>query len=95
MEAAAALIMLVIVAIPFLAAVWVYFNARKRYDSAGKPFLWALGVFLMLIIFLPLYFVMRPRPLEERKVIYCESCGEYNPVTSAYCKHCGAQLAQE
>jgi len=96
MEAAAVLVMLTIVAIPFLAAVWVYFNARKRYESAGTAFLWALGVFLMLIIFLPLYFIVRPRPLEEqRAVVYCKSCGQYNPMGSEYCKHCGTQLTQE
>lgn len=44
--------------IALIAAGWVFSDAKERGSSV--PILWAAGVFAMLIIFLPLYFFMRP-----------------------------------
>lgn len=40
--------------------LWVFRDARKRYPGAGLPLLWAVLVFLALIVFLPLYLFLRP-----------------------------------
>lgn len=47
---------LVSLLIPLLAAIFVGRDASKRGMSAWG---WGIGVFLLLIIFLPLYFIMR------------------------------------
>ncbi len=39
---------------------WVYNDAKMRYNSPGMPLLWAALVFAALIIFLPLYLLLRP-----------------------------------
>jgi hypothetical protein len=39
---------------------WVYRDARSRYPGPGMPLLWAALVFLVLIVFLPLYLFVRP-----------------------------------
>ena len=38
-----------------LIAWWVYIDARKRGRSEGVALFWAVGTFLILIIFLPLW----------------------------------------
>jgi hypothetical protein len=40
--------------------VWVFRDARSRYPGPGMPLLWAALVFLVLIVFLPLYLFIRP-----------------------------------
>lgn len=40
--------------------LWVYRDARARYPGPAKPLLWALLVFMVLIVFLPLYLFLRP-----------------------------------
>lgn len=40
--------------------VWVFRDARSRYPGPGLPLLWAVLVFLVLLVFLPLYLFMRP-----------------------------------
>ena len=39
---------------------WVYNDAKMRYNSSGPAVLWAALVFAALIIFLPLYLLLRP-----------------------------------
>jgi uncharacterized membrane protein len=39
---------------------WVFRDARKRYNGLGLPLLWVILVFLVLIVFLPLYLFIRP-----------------------------------
>ena len=48
--------------------LWVYRDARGRYPSPAMPLLWALLVFMVLIVFLPLYMFLRPpkRVVDER-----------------------------
>ena len=54
------LIMLVAVAILAPVCLWVYRDAARRYQSLTMPLLWAIAVFLALIVFLPLYLMFRP-----------------------------------
>lgn len=49
------------VIIAFLVGFWVYRDAKRRGKTTGRAFLWFLGVFMMLIVFLPLWFITRPR----------------------------------
>ena len=39
---------------------WVYNDARMRYNTRGAPLLWSALVFSALIVFLPLYLMVRP-----------------------------------
>ena len=45
-------------AIALLAGVWVYNDAQKRGSSS--PLGWAIGTVGFLIVFLPLWLIMRP-----------------------------------
>lgn len=87
---------LVAAVVGLIGAIWVYSDANKRYETLGKPFLWALGVFLGLIICLPLYLIVRPKSLSQQRseLLRCPSCSQYNKVGDTYCKHCGASLAE-
>jgi hypothetical protein len=48
------------VAILLPVSFWVYNDAKMRYNSPGFALLWAALVFSALIIFLPLYLLLRP-----------------------------------
>lgn len=48
--------------IALVAAILVAQDAKKR---GMNPIGWAIGVFLLLIIFLPVYFIVRKPKLEE------------------------------
>ncbi|MDI6740126.1 MAG: hypothetical protein QME74_07160 [Candidatus Edwardsbacteria bacterium] len=39
---------------------WVYNDAKMRYNAKGAPLVWAALVFSALIVFLPLYLMLRP-----------------------------------
>ncbi|HTY07526.1 MAG TPA: hypothetical protein VMF29_00030 [Candidatus Edwardsbacteria bacterium] len=51
---------LLAVAILVPVSFWVYNDAKMRYNSAVTPLLWAFLVFAALIVFLPLYLLLRP-----------------------------------
>jgi hypothetical protein len=67
-------------------SVWVSLDARKR----GMSTRWGIGVFLALIIFLPIYFVVR-KPLPAVK---CTGCGKKVDMTREFCWGCGEPIAQ-
>jgi len=67
-------------------SIWVGNDARKRGMSAR----WGVGVGLMLIVFLPLYFVVR-KPLLGTK---CEGCGRRVDDSAEVCWECGAPTAK-
>ncbi|XER13753.1 hypothetical protein SATMO3_40060 [Sporomusa aerivorans] len=75
--------------IPILAAAWVYSDAKSCGSSSPK--LWAIGVFGLLIIFLPLYFIMRPSK-KSRVVKLCPYCGKYYKGIPTFCPNCGKHL---
>lgn len=87
--------------IALIAAVWVAYDARKRgMNSVG----WAIGTFLLLILFLPLYLILR-KPVIGAPIIYppgawppgpvhqCRNCGENYGGEVYFCPHCGAPQA--
>ncbi len=72
------------VLIAFLVAYWVYSDAKSRGKTNAKAFLWFLGVFFLLILFLPLWLITRP------KVRLCSHCGKYYEYKAAhgFCPEC-------
>lgn len=85
-----------------IAALWVFFDSQKRGYSAGKGLLWAIGVFFLLIIFLPLYLFSRrkrQREMAEAKaasgpppLTECFYCGRGYEGQPKICPHCGQNL---
>lgn len=80
--------LLIFPGIPLFAAYWVYGDAKDRGSSA--PILWAIGVFGLLIVFLPLYFLIRPS--KKERSLLCPHCGKYYESTGDFCPHCGQSL---
>ena len=88
--------------IAFLIACWVYSDATDRGSSS--PVGWAAGVFLLLIVFLPLYFIFRPakQVVVNTPVVIntssvgnpqlCKSCGKYFDGNPDFCPNCGTSL---
>lgn len=78
--------------IALIVAGWVYSDAKDRGSSS--PGLWAIGVFALLIVFLPLYFFMRPSKRQSLSVRLCPFCGKYYDGEPAFCPNCGANLKE-
>ncbi|HHV80499.1 TPA: zinc ribbon domain-containing protein [bacterium] len=80
----------------FFIAIWVYSDAKKRGKSRGSAFLWFLGTFLLLIVFLPIWLITRPKLLGElpitRSPQLCPYCGKYYEGNPSYCPNCGHEL---
>lgn len=74
--------------IALIVATWVYSDAKERGSSS--PTLWAIGVFAMLIIFLPLYLIMRP--LRNKAMKLCPHCGKYYNDDLFFCPNCGKEI---
>ena len=64
---------------------WVSSDAKKR---GMNPFAWGIGVFLLLIVFLPIYFFVRkPKlaPVSKK----CSYCGFVDQTGARFCPECG------
>ena len=83
-------------------ALWVFYDSQKRGATVWRSLLWAAGVFLILIVFLPLYLVALKKRDRIRSAaretstpptlslcFYCRQAYEGNP---AVCPHCGQNL---
>jgi hypothetical protein len=82
-------------------ALWVFFDSQKRGYSVWKGLMWAVLVFMMLIVFLPIYLItsrrkgmLQPReaqPVQEESTncFYCGKPYQGNPNT---CPNCGQNL---
>ncbi len=80
-------------------AFWVYNDAQKWGHRTNAAIGWAVGVFLLLIIFLPLYLIIELRrarrliePTGARRpgiLTSCEFCGKHYNGNPTYCPHCG------
>jgi hypothetical protein len=83
-------IQLVVLAVVFgmliRVSFWVWQDAKKRAMSPR----WGIGAGLMLIFFLPLYFLVR-KPMQTVK---CAACGSDSAASLAFCGECGQSLAQ-
>lgn len=78
------------------AAFWVFSDAKARGVSGGKAFLWFLGTLFLLIVFLPLWLIIRPKKTFEVEVIakpvLCAHCGKYYEAAPAFCPNCGGAV---
>lgn len=78
-------------------AIWVAQDANKR---GMNGILWALGVFLFCIVFLPLYLIVRKPIVAVPPPGYpgapgpggrvCPNCGKYHDGSALFCPFCGA-----
>lgn len=48
-------------------AMWVFYDSQKRGYTVSRGLLWAIGVFSILIVFLPLYLAARKKKRECRR----------------------------
>ena len=93
------LILFIILAV---VALWVFFDSQKRGYTVWRGLFWAIGVFLFLIPFLPLYLVARKKrqeplagasqtaqPFPKTTCFYCGQGYEGDPTL---CPHCGQNL---
>lgn len=92
--------------IPLLIAWWVASDAKKRGYSQAAIVAWFLGVWLVLIIFLPLYFILRPNPTilgpksirqinTKRGTYVCPHCGNLYQEKVPFCPYCGRSLEED
>ena len=83
-------------------AMWVFYDSQKRGYTVSRGLLWAVGVFFVLIVFLPLYLAARKKkermqaaareasiPSSVNLCFYCRQGYEGNPTV---CPHCGQNL---
>ncbi len=90
---------LIIIIIPLLIAWWVATDARKRGYSKGASLVWFLGVWLALIVFLPLYLILRPKTPRQDELgkgtRVCPYCEKLYQGEISYCPYCGQKLDEE
>ncbi len=93
--------MRLILIINLLVALWVFYDAQKKGFTLWQSFLWAMGVFFLLIIFLPLYLIVRRRkggwqtkevPLSSSAMKVCFYCGRPYGGEPERCPNCGQNL---
>jgi len=90
---------LIIIIIPLIIAWWVATDARKRGYSKSASLVWFLGVWLALIVFLPLYLILRPKTPRQGELggetRVCPYCGKFYKGEISYCPYCGQRLDEE
>jgi hypothetical protein len=78
--------------------MWVFFDSQKHGYTFWQGLLWAIGVFFVLVVFLPLYLFYRtkrkklatvpgraPIPSNLTPCFYCGRPFQGNPKTCPYC----------
>jgi len=75
-------------AIALLAGAWVYKDAQKRGSASALG--WAIGTVGLLIVFLPLWLVIRP-PLSTS---LCARCEKHYHGDASFCPNCGQRLVR-
>jgi len=84
--------------IAFLAAYWVYTDAKKHGYETGTALLWGAGTLAMLIVFLPLYLLFgrkrQPRSPrnDDRNVIDVEATVVEE---TSLCPMCGSKVKDD
>jgi hypothetical protein len=68
-----------------IVALWVFYDSQKRGYTVWRGLLWAIGVFFILILFLPLYLIARKR----REKLGAQAGGTQAPPPLASCFYCG------
>lgn len=83
----------IFMAVSAATAAWVMQDARARFPGGpGEGWMWAIGSFVALPIFLPLYLIAA-RPVG--RVMICPSCGRGMLSHRATCLHCGHPIIFE
>lgn len=74
-------------------AIWVYMDAKNRGYKTISAVGWMLGTFFMMIVFLPLYLILRSRQSRQVEILTpCKYCGKYYEGTPLYCPNCGHKV---
>jgi len=74
-------------------AIWVYMDAKNRGYKTLSASGWMLGVFLLMIVFLPLYLFTRPKQIKRMEILTpCKYCGKYYEGNPSYCPNCGHKV---
>lgn len=74
-------------------AIWVYIDAKKRGYKTLAAVGWMLGVFLLMIVFLPLYLFLRARKVKQVEILTpCKYCEKYYEGLPIYCPNCGHKV---
>lgn len=91
--------------VPLIVALWVFFDSQKHGYTFMQGLLWAIGVFFLLIVFLPLYFFNRNKRKQLVKIpgrapapssaTPCFYCGQPYPGDPKTCPHCGQSLKNQ
>ncbi len=97
-----AFIFILFYVVPLIVALWVFFDSQKHGYTFWQGLLWAIGVFFLLIVFLPLYFFSRNKrrklaPLPQRVQTPvpgtpCFYCGQSYAGDPKTCPYCGQNL---
>jgi hypothetical protein len=71
-------------------SIWVYMDAKKNNYSTQMSIGWMLGVFMLMIVFLPFYLIVKAKRA-KRPVMStaCEHCSKVYFGSPNYCPHCG------
>lgn len=78
-----------------LAAFWVFMDVKEKGRSEGQALFWAIGTFMALIIFLPLWLLVRWQSDQKKySPQVCPSCrSSFKLMPRAhYCPFCGYSL---
>jgi uncharacterized membrane protein YvbJ len=88
--------------INLIIALWVYYDSQKHGYSFWQGLLWAVGVFLVLFIFLPFYLFARNkrrklaaatgRTQAPSSLTRCFYCGKEYEGDPKFCPNCGQNL---
>jgi hypothetical protein len=78
-------IQVILLALLVAVAIWVRQDAIRRGMSAH----WGTGVLALLIVFLPLYFIVR------RRTAKCTSCGNDVKASLSLCEECEQSIQQD
>ena len=92
----------IIYLLPLVIALWVFFDSQKHGYTFSQGLLWAIGVFFILIVFLPLYLSYRNKRKQRTPApgqiavlsssTSCFYCGQPYPGDPKICPHCGQNL---
>jgi hypothetical protein len=93
---------LIALAILVAASAWVYSDAKTRGKGDGEALIWSILTFALLIVFLPLWLIMRPvtpgevvsptLAVPQGGVKLCARCGKYYDGDPSFCPNCGESL---